>query len=142
MTPMFPIITFYNNAVEIIPDETHLTKATVLGVLEGKNRSLAYDISGDKWNYELTSTQVKDTFVTRLLAKTLYNPFVKVQPIWSKMDKYELQELKMILFEYVDKDEDILKQFVRPDKLKQIIKSSTLFNEIYNALKKLCLKWI
>jgi hypothetical protein len=81
MTPMFPIITFYNNAVEIIPDETHLTKATVLGVLEGKNRSLAYDISGDKWNYELTSTQVKDTFVTRLLAKTLYNPFVKVQPI-------------------------------------------------------------
>jgi hypothetical protein len=52
------------------------------------------------------------------------------------MDKYELQELKMILFEYVDKDEDILKQFVRPDKLKQAINNSTLFNEIYNALKK------
>jgi hypothetical protein len=52
------------------------------------------------------------------------------------MDKYELQELKMILFEYVDKDEDILTQFVRPDKLKQAINNSTLFNEIYNALKK------
>jgi len=136
MTPKFPIISFYNKAVEIIPDEMHLSKATVLGVLKGKNNSLAYDSCGIKWKYELTSTKVKDNFVIRLLAKTIYNPIVKVQPIWSRMDKYELQELKMILLEYIDKDDDILTQFVSPEKLKQVINNSTLFNEIYNALKK------
>jgi len=136
MTPKFPIISFYNNGVDIIPDESYLTKATVLGLLKGKNGSFAFDKCGNKWSYELTSVKVKDNFVTRLLAKTLYNPLVDVQPLWSKVDKYELQELKTILTDYIDKDDDILTQFISPEKLKQIILNSTLFDDIYNALKK------
>lgn len=136
MTPKFPIISFYNNAVELIADETFLTRATVLGILKGKNHSLAYDSRGNKWKYELRSTKIKDNLMTKLLSKTIYNPSINVEPLWSSKGKYRIQELKNILIAHIDKDDDILTQFVGAEKLRQAIQNAKLFDEICTVLNK------
>ena len=42
MKPKFPIISFYNNAVDLIPDESYLGQAKVLGILKGNKNSVEY----------------------------------------------------------------------------------------------------
>ena len=134
MTPRFPIISIFNNALEIIQNESQLTSATVLGVLKGNNNSLAYDINGDKWTYELISDNVKNNFLTRLLANTFYNPSIKVYPKWFKIEKYKLHELKIEINKCVDRDDDILTQYIESDRLKQAINNSSSFDEVFQNL--------
>ncbi|WP_306640165.1 hypothetical protein [Sanyastnella coralliicola] len=136
MTPQFPIISVYNDGIEIFEDESHLASATVLAVLKGEKDSKAYDGNGKKWNYKLVSSKVKDNFLTRVLANTVYNPIVKVHPKWSKSSDFDIHELKTIVQHCIDNDDDVLTQFVDAKTLKQHIANSPAFEDVYNVLKK------
>jgi len=136
MTPQFPIISVYNEGVEIISDDTYLTKTNVLGILNGAGNSRAFDSNGKKWNYHLVSDKVKDNFLTRLVANTVYNPFVDCHPKWTKSVDYKLEELKKALTKAINKDEDILTQFVDRETLKEHVNASTSFDEVYRVLMK------
>lgn len=134
--PRFPIITIYNKSLDIIPTESHINKASIFGIFKGNLDSVAFDGDGKKWTYKLISDKVKDTFLTRFLANTFYNPVVDVTPIWTNTDIYKVQELKTTINELIDKDYDILTQFVESETLKQEINKSTSFNDISKVLNK------
>jgi hypothetical protein len=134
--PKFPIISIYNNSLNIISSEMELTHATVIGIIKGSVDSFAFDTDGNKWNYYLKSDRVKDNFRTRLLANTIYNPVVNVIPQWNKTGSYHINELKDVIKRQINQDDDILTQFVEPETLKQAIDNSNSFEEICKTLNK------
>ncbi|HAA12608.1 MAG TPA: hypothetical protein DCE41_13310 [Cytophagales bacterium] len=136
MEPNYPLISIYNDALELIPDSSILTKATVWTVLNDNCISVAFDGDGRMWTYELLTDNVQDNFLTRLLAKTVYNPRVEVQLRWILKDNYELSKLKSELNGCIDKDDDVLTQFVEAEIIKQAIIDSKTFEEIYALLMK------
>ena len=136
MEPKYPLISIYNHALELIPDSSILTKATVWAILNDDTISVAFDGDGRLWNYQLTAENIKDNFLTRLLSNTVYNPTVEVQPEWTLKRNYELDKLKSSINGLVDKDDDILTQFVEPETLKQAITDSETFEQIYAVLNK------
>lgn len=136
MNPKFPIISIYNNAVDLIPDETYLSKAKVLGVLKGNSNSIAFDSDGKKWKFELTSEKITDNFMTRFLANTFYNPTVDVIPKWKMISEFEIDEIKNELIKCIEKDDDILTQFVDAKKIKNLINEANSFETLYDILNR------
>ena len=134
--PKFPIISIYNHSLDIIIVEQELTTATVLGVIKGGLDTFAFDSAGIKWTYKLKTDKVNDNFWTRLLANTFYNPVVNVIPEWTILGKYDNEELKGIIINFVDKDDDILTQFVEAETLKVEINKCTSFEEICAVLNE------
>lgn len=70
------------------------------------------------------------------MAHTFYNPVIEVEPEWTKQGGYQLQELKAGINQCVDKDDDIITQFVDADTFKTVVSKATSFNDLYNALNK------
>jgi hypothetical protein len=119
MQPKYPLISIYNKGIDLIPDSSSLTKATVLGILNGKYVSFAFDSNDCQWEYQLISNKVKDNFLTRLLANTFYNPIVDVKPIWTLKGNYDIDKLKSLINDCVDQDDYILTQFVESETVKR-----------------------
>jgi hypothetical protein len=136
MKPKFPIISIYNDAVDLIPDETFLEKAKVLGILKGNLDSIVFDSNEKKWTYKLNADKVTDNFMTRFLANTFYNPTVNVIPEWKMIGVYEIDEIKKELIKCIEKDDDILTQFIGSEEIKNYINKVNSFDAIYNVLHK------
>ena len=133
--PHFPIITIYKDFPEISLSERELESVNLLAVLKVKN-VMTFDKEGVKWSYDLRSNQVKDNLWTRLAANTFYNPMVQAQLIWTKVDRYTMAELRETLKECVNKDDDLLTQFMEPAELKSEIDKAQNFQDLCSALKK------
>lgn len=136
MKPTFPVISIYYDALEIVKDEAYLAKATVLGVLKKTPDVMVFDSAGTKWSFDITSNKVNNTFFTKILAYTFYNPIVDVSLHWRKLNQYPLEELKTVIYKCIDDDDDILTQFAEPDFLKERIRGSGTFEDIFNVLSK------
>ncbi len=125
-----------NHAVDVIPSKSYLTRSTVLGVLKGMDGIVTYDAQGQKWKCEITSEKAKNTFATRLLANTFYNPEVAVRYKWEKIGQYQLSELRDSLNVCIDEDDDLLTQFVEGEYLKEAINNCSTFEDVYQTLNK------
>lgn len=136
MKPKFPIISIYNHAIDLIPNENYLSKAKVLGVLNGNSNSIAFDSEEKKWKFELTSDKITDNFTTRFLANTIYNPTVNVIPQWKIISEFEINELKHELINCIEKDNGILTQFIVSEDIKNYINAADSFEAIHNILLK------
>ncbi len=136
MKPNFPVILIYNNALDLIPGDENLKQGSLLGILNGNSNSIAYDSEGKVWELKLDSDKIKDNIITRLLANTIYNPKINVIPKWSILREYELSELKSLLKNFVEKDDDIFTQFVEAEILNQYIFEAKTFEDIYRILLK------
>jgi hypothetical protein len=102
--------------------------ATLLGVLGGFfEKSVVYDAEGHKWQTKGIDSLYKRTWWTLLLANTVYNPRVTVTLVWREPKTYALEELKLAYSKAVDKDDDILTQFVEAGELKRKISESESF---------------
>jgi hypothetical protein len=134
MIPNFPIIIFYNNALDLIPSEENLCRTSLLGMLEGNQDSKAYDNDGNVWELKLLSEKFKDNFTTRFLAHTIYNPQINVTPKWSTSGKYNLSELKNMIQNVIDNDDDIFTQFVEAKILNELIENANNFQEVYKII--------
>lgn len=136
MKPKFPIISIYNEAVDLIPNETYLSKAKVLGLLKGNSNSIAFESAGKKWTFKLTSDKITDNFMTRFLANTFYNPTVDVIPEWKMISEFEIDEIKSVLIKRIEKDDDILTQFIDSKDIKEYINKANSFEAVYDILLK------
>ena len=98
-----------------------------------------YDAQGLKWRaIQAESHKFNRGFWTKFLANTVYNPRITVSITWGEPKSYNFQELQDIYSKAVDKDDDILTQFVEANELKQRIASAKSFQElveIYNWMK-------
>ena len=123
--------------LDIIEDEKPFAKVSVLTIINNRpNNTIIYDGENNKWTYELTSDQYNNTFLTRLLAKTIYNPQLDATVNWSRLGTYSLEELKDEIYACIDADDDILTQFEEGDHIKSVIDNCIDFQAIIRQLKK------
>jgi hypothetical protein len=137
--PGFPLICISkDNSMFIIQDEKSLSKVSTSALVDKTffKDNYSYDSNGIKWTYELVSDKFKDNFMTRLLAKTFYNPLLDARIIWTQINSYELQELKNKLKLCLDKDDDILTQFETSDIINLAISKANTYDKIMAVLNK------
>ena len=134
--PAFPLIVADDRHGVQIVDEDIGQRANVLGVLTRDPNGVEYDSAGTKWKKIVSSPDVRDTWMTRLLARTIYNPIVPVEVKWVSLGSYTIQELVHAIHEQIDKDDDILTQFVDADTIKAGIDAARSFQDLVVALNK------
>lgn len=137
--PLFPLIGVYEkDYLIVISSESEFSKTSTRALInvDHYNDIFLYDREGNKWICRQEAESFKNTFLTRLLARTVYNPVWDATIIWNKIGCYELAELKKRISKCVDKDDDVLTQFVEGQVIKNAISQSADFDEIIYALNK------
>lgn len=135
--PVFPLIDIYDSHyVDLVPAEASLMKAPATEILTEDNHSDLYDVEGNVWHYRLVSKEVKDTFLNRLLAYFVDDSKRNAMPVWTKVREYHIEDLKEILKDCVDKDEDLLTQYEEAEIIKQEISIAFSFNDLVDTLNK------
>jgi hypothetical protein len=134
--PNFPLIVIDKNEVlNLIPTETDFAKPTAFGVTRQTNQELAFDGEGNKWTYNLTSSEPKEGLTKMLLKYILYNPVIDIKPEWTKQDIYQLQELKEVINRCIMKTNDAT-QLVDMVALKSHISQANSYADLYKTLNK------
>lgn len=138
--PTYPlIIVSTNRTVTIIPTEADLCKPTPFGHIRPSDQDVAFDSTGNKWTYRLTSNQsnqVDVSFGKRLLIHALPSPILIVKPAWTKQGMYPLEELKGVITLCVGKGDDLIRQLADGASLETTISQATSFEGLYKTLIK------
>ena len=136
MDPKFPFISIYNGvALDILESADQLNKVSTLALFDTKE-TVGFDSDLNLWSYSFQRSGFKPSLLTKILANTFYNPLVEVQVIWEHRKQSDLKELKSIVNTCVEKDDDILTQFVEADYLQNKINESKSFQELLETLRK------
>jgi hypothetical protein len=135
MTPTLPLIAICKDVIEIIDGSYPLDKTNLLGLLQySTNECLYYDKEGKVWSSTISSEKHKPTFLNKVLANTFYNPSIAIQRSWTQQRRYELHELKDSICRCIDKDDDILTQFIEAGILKGKVGSCADFAGLISTL--------
>ncbi len=137
--PIFPLICISDGGgLDLIPDEKWLSRVSTLALIDPAyyNSFFCFDKDNQKWSYRQVADSFKNTWLTRVLAKTFYNPSHNARVIWELNGPYEINELKNQLNNCVDKDDDIITQFEEADIIKSAINTCSSFDEIIQVLNK------
>ena len=141
--PELPIISIYKNVgIEVINKETikYFERASAYGLIQDSNDAKMYSSEMEIWNLEQKTNKFKNTKWNKFLAKTVYNPSFNVTLFWKKVGAYKLTELKAKIINCIEKDDDILTQFVEADFLMYKVEHSTGFAELVSLLNKYCIE--
>lgn len=137
--PTFPLIVISNdNSLDLVPEEKYFSKVATSALIDpiAFQHNFLFDNSGNKWAYKQVSDKFKNTLLTRILAKTFYNPLLDAKVVWTKVGTYRLDELKEKLNNCVDKDNDIITQFEEADVIKSAISNASTFADVLKVLHK------
>ena len=137
--PQFPLISVgHDGILDVIINDAVFSKASARNLLDTalSNEIELFDSEFNKWKYQLIAEHLKDNWLTRLLAKTVYNPSFDTKIVWSFAGAYQTNELKEKIKECVDKDDDIITQFEEGAIIKTAIDKATGFDGILIVLNK------
>jgi hypothetical protein len=135
--PVFPLLAISpQNSLELLYDDSNLQRASALFLLQQKDSGYLYDAAGRKWTCAMSADSLKNTWLTRLLAHTVYNPLHKVTIKWIDHGSYNLYDLKEEINHCVDTDDDIITQFEEAEVIKAAIDRAISFDQLILALKK------
>jgi hypothetical protein len=137
--PAFPLICISSDSgIDLIPSELSFSKVSTLALTDRTyfDQVFLFDRDGKKWTYRQVSENFKNNWLTKTLAKTFYNPTLEVKVIWTFKETYALNELKDDLKDCVNKDDDIITQFVEADVIKSTIDDAKTFDDILDVLNK------
>ena len=136
MTPCFPIISIYSNSdVKILESEYPLKLMSLHEYLKQKvSRTVYYDKAGLRWTLSIHSEKYKSTFITKLLARTVYSPIILVKRTWTLDGPYSLIELIKKINHRIELDRDIITQYIGVDELKAKVTRCTTFENIIKVL--------
>ncbi len=135
--PQLPLISIYKNrGIEIINNETikYFNKANAYNLIQNSSDTEMYSSKMKIWNLEQKTTEFKNTKWNRFLAKTIYNPSFEVVLFWKQINTYELEELKAKIKNCIEKDDDMLTQFVDANFFTYKIEQASNFSQIINTL--------
>jgi len=139
LQPSYPLICVSkDNSIVLVPAEHYFTKVAISALIDPGifQETSLFDGNGNEWTYQMVSDKFKNTFWTRLLARTFYNPRVEAKIVWTKVADYRLDELKDKLKDCVDKDDDIITQFEEADVIKTAIDKTAVFDDLIKVLNK------
>jgi hypothetical protein len=112
-------------------------KASLLGYLKHQpNDSLYYDSLGKKWrlHYFDPKPLFRKNRWNTILAHTVYNPIIDVEVRWEAVGHYQFCELKAVVAKCIEKDDDILTQYVEKEFLLEKLKQRANFGELIAML--------
>ncbi len=141
--PTFPIILVDNKSdyLDLVDNGDILTNFNVLGLIKGSYKNVkAYDKDGHLWKIDKVDSNYKLNGITKFLAYSVYNPKIKVAISWMKIVDYKLDELKSDISMQVDRDDDIITQFVNGEFIKHKIEKCDSFGDIVKTLDKYVFK--
>jgi hypothetical protein len=98
------------------------------------DRLTLYDSAGLAWSVAAFTPVLSP--LARLLARTVYNPKVKVRIRFHEPRPYHLDELKGQLTDLVSRDDDVLTQFIEHDHLNALIRDAASFNDLLGELRR------
>ena len=137
--PVFPLISIDNDGVfDIILSAVAFSNAStrILTNTTYFDKIELFDRNSCKWKHRQVSADLKNNWLTKLLANTVYDPILNTKVIWTFDVIYQMNELKEKLKDCVDKDDDIITQFEEADAIKASIGKATNFDEILIVLNK------
>jgi hypothetical protein len=109
---------------------------TALGAFSGfVEKSTVFDRDGRKWQAKGLEAPFKKSWWRVILANTVYNPRVSVTTLWREPKPFDLEELKQAYSKAVDKDDDILTQFVEAAELKKKIAEAQSFDSLIEVYR-------
>jgi hypothetical protein len=118
------------------PSYSSQQTATLLGTIRGfYDKSTVYDSQGHTWHAKGIESPYKRSLWTILLANTVYNPRMTVSVLWREPKPYGLEDLKLVYSKAIDKDDDILTQFVEADELNKRISDAKSFDDLVAVYK-------
>jgi len=132
MKPDFPLITITEGQwLDII--ETEPTKASISSINAlSKTNDLLIDRNLNSWKMKLAP---KDKIApTTFFFSKVFPILVPVKITWIKSDKYLLDDVKKEIKYCIEKDDDILTQFIEP---KPLINKINYCNDFESILKVL-----
>jgi hypothetical protein len=101
---------------------------SLLSVVNGFfEKSTVYDARGQRWQPTGIESPYRRAWWTVLLANTVYNPRSSVTVLWREPTAYGVDELKSAYSAAVEKDDDILTQFVSRAELQRKIAAAQSF---------------
>jgi len=113
------------------PSYSSQQTTTLLGAIGGFfDKSTVYDSQGHQWRAKGIESSYRRSWWTVLLANTVYNPRITVTVVWRVPKPYRLEDLKLIYSKAVDKDDDILTQFLEAEELQKRISEAQSFDEL------------
>lgn len=135
MKPEFPLILeLKHNYLDLVPDEDAVKSASAYGILYGKGNGICFDSNNRKWRLTLTSSKIKNNTFTKLLAATFYNPTVETVALWEPIGNYEMDELKKMVINCIENDDDVLTQFIEVDEFSDKVSQCNTLQEVYNTI--------
>ncbi|HEX8507515.1 MAG TPA: hypothetical protein VF630_19290 [Hymenobacter sp.] len=138
--PIFPLISIDTKygAFDIIENAAAFSKASTRILINATyfDRVNLFDKNNSQWKYRQLSADLKNNWVTKFLAKTVYNPVLDTEVTWIPNGFYQMKELKEKLKDCVDRDGDTITQFEEADIIKIAIEKAVSFDEILNVLNK------
>ncbi|UOQ99488.1 hypothetical protein MUN81_08350 [Hymenobacter sp. 5317J-9] len=124
-----------NNAVILVTEVDNLRTASARELLrKGPINERFFDASGRLWESEVRSGSFKPTLLNRILAHTFYNPTLEVSRTWKQAGPYALEELKALMQNCIDRDDDVLTQWVDATSLKARLEKCRQFSDIVTML--------
>jgi len=141
-TPSYPLILSDKSGyLDLIDDKESLAQTNVLGFVKGAYLGFtAYDDNGDTWIVNELKTTYPINGLTKLLAHTIYNPFINVTFKWKKEKSYKLNDLKRIIARQVDKGDDVLTQYEDGEVIKKEIERCESFPDMIFVRNKFIFK--
>lgn len=94
------------------------------------NSLRVFDAHGLLWRVDRIDTEQRLTWLTKVLARTVYNPCIQTTVVWAEPVKYGIDELKAAYTRAVELDDDSLTQFVDGQELRNRIAACSGFNEV------------
>lgn len=137
--PTFPLICISDDGgLEIISNESLLSKVSTLALIDPTvfDKAFLFDRFGRQWTYIQVAEIFKNTWLTKVLAMTFYNPTYDAKVIWKLHGSYEINYLKNQLNNCIDKDDDIITQFEEAGIIKEAIDKASSFDDILIVLNK------
>ena len=123
--------------IYVCDSDEPLRHASLYGVVRGFFAGLqAFDREGMAWRVQEVEGPYRITFLTKLLARTLYNPRFSVHLRWREDGRYQLPQLQDAICHAVDQDDDVSTQFISAERLKKVVRLSRSFDELVDKLRK------
>lgn len=135
----FPLICITKDkGLDFVPSESYFSKVATSALVEKRvfQDTFLFDKEGKVWSYRQVSDKFKNSFLTKFLAKTFYNPLLGAKVIWTNVGTYLIKELQDKLKSCIDKDDDIITQFDEADVIKSSLDQVTTFADILKVLDK------
>ncbi|MBI3099450.1 MAG: hypothetical protein HYY93_14665 [Planctomycetes bacterium] len=94
---------------------------------------VVYDAEGRSWPPRYSRLEHGFSWLTRLAAKTVYDPLVEVGISWTLVGSYELGALQDAFIDAVKHDNDILTQWRDEDKIVARIERSLTYDDLISV---------